>query len=133
VFEVSQGSPEQLASQLEAAITTQFTHEVRVLIKTPEQLGAISQAIPPTVKNDAVTKCDVLLLWPEVDRPEILEQIPSRLDIDNTKYVPGAVIHIVAKKDATKSRVSRIIGTELYKHMTLRNINTVRKLIELSS
>jgi uncharacterized protein (DUF1697 family) len=32
-----------------------------------------------------------------------------------------------------RSRMTRIIGTPLYKQMTIRNINTVRKLLALAN
>lgn len=51
-------------------------------------------------------------------------------DIDEVKYVPGAVIWKVDRKDVMKSNLRKLIGTELYAHMTISNCNTVRGLHE---
>ena len=53
-------------------------------------------------------------------------------DIDTLLYAGGAVIwHIADREQYTKSGLRKFIGTEVYKHMTARNVNTVRKLISL--
>jgi uncharacterized protein (DUF1697 family) len=132
VFRSTKQSVETLTKTLEAAVKKQFDIPVRVLIKSPVQLKTINDTIPADWVNDAVTKCDVLLLWPDIDTPDILERIPHRPEIETLRYAPGAVVHMVPKKDATKSRVNRIVGTEIYQSMTLRNVNTIRKLIALA-
>ena len=47
------------------------------------------------------------------------------------RYTPGAVIRRVDRKNAPKSRLTRVVGTPLYQQMTIRNCNTARKLLEL--
>ena len=51
--------------------------------------------------------------------------------MDTLKYIDGAIIWNVKRKDVTKSGMKKFIGTLIYKNMTARNINTVRKLNEL--
>ena len=46
---------------------------------------------------------------------------------------PGALVWNISRKNVTKSKPLRIVGTDLYNKMTVRNVNTVRKLVELSS
>ncbi|MFP5330898.1 MAG: hypothetical protein ACLGHX_00830 [Acidimicrobiia bacterium] len=46
-------------------------------------------------------------------------------------YLPGALVWKVDRADLTRSRMPKLVGTKLYRSMTVRNINTVRKLGEL--
>jgi uncharacterized protein (DUF1697 family) len=55
--------------------------------------------------------------------------LPTSKGIDNLRYAPGAVIWQVDRKDVTKSRMNRIVGTPYYKQMTIRSANTIRKLM----
>jgi uncharacterized protein (DUF1697 family) len=41
------------------------------------------------------------------------------------------VIRRIDRADASKSRLTKMMGTPLYKRMTIRNCNTARKLAEL--
>jgi uncharacterized protein (DUF1697 family) len=76
-------------------------------------------------------RCDVLYLWEDVDRPSVLDGLDFKPEIEQVLYTPGAVIWRIDRKDVTRSRLSKIIGTPLYKRVTIRNCNTARKLAEL--
>ena len=45
----------------------------------------------------------------------------------------GAVIRRVDRADAARSPMTKIVGTDLYRRLTARNINTVRQLHELAT
>ncbi|HET9849028.1 MAG TPA: hypothetical protein VFR68_10785 [Candidatus Dormibacteraeota bacterium] len=47
------------------------------------------------------------------------------------KYVKGALPWCIDRKLASRSRMTRIVGTGFYKNITIRNPNTVRKLYQL--
>ena len=121
-----------LTKEIETCLSEQFGLSIKVLLKTHDQLKALAARIPKDWVNDAETKCDVMFLWPEVDRAEVLEQIPSNPDIETIRYVSGAVLWCINRKFASKTRVTRIIGTPLYAQMSIRNCNTVRKLLALA-
>ncbi len=46
-------------------------------------------------------------------------------------YVPGAVIWRIDRSKQNQSRMTKVVGTDLYQGMTIRNSNTVRKLAEM--
>lgn len=45
-------------------------------------------------------------------------------------YVPGAILWSVEKKNVTKSGMSKIVGSKIYNQVTVRNVNTARKIYE---
>jgi uncharacterized protein (DUF1697 family) len=52
-------------------------------------------------------------------------------EVDNLSYAVGAIVWNVEKAKLNKSGMKKFIGTTIYKNMTARNVNTVRKLAEL--
>jgi uncharacterized protein (DUF1697 family) len=76
-------------------------------------------------------RCDVMFLWEGFDRKDILTELKIKPEIEDVVYVPGAVIWRIDRSNVTKSRLFKNIGTDLYKGMTIRNSNTVRKLAEM--
>lgn len=130
IFTTSETDREKLTKHIEAALRTPKL-DSKVLLKNLDEIQQLVAAIPGTWTNDGETKCDVLFLWPSIDRPEVISELPPVLEGEVLKYHPGAVIHYVPRSIAAKSRLMRIIGTPLYAQLTMRNINTVRKLLSL--
>ncbi len=116
-------------SDFEELIRREFRLEIRVLVKDQTAMTRIAEAIPEEWVNDSTMRCDVMFLWD--DRASILNELPARNGIDAVRYVPGAVIWQVDRTNLARSGMSKLVGTARYRAMTVRNANTVRKLVEL--
>lgn len=121
----------ELVGLLESALEEHTGLGIDVQLRDADELGAIVDAIPTEWRNDDSMKCDVVFLQPDVDRAHILEEFGPRPGIEDALYVPGVVVWRVDRRDATRSRLTRIVGTPLYRRVTVRNCNTTRKLLEL--
>jgi len=131
VFQTDETAARALEQRIEAAIKQQRQQAIKVLLRNHDELKTLVEAIPETWMSDQTLRCYVLFLWPEIDAPTILESIPIRQEIEEVRYLPGAVVQMCAKNDISKSRLTRIVGTPLYAQLTMRNSNTVRKLLEI--
>ncbi len=131
VFSSAMKDRHRLADVLEKAIEDRFGFEVRVLLRDVGQMKSLVQALPYGWVNDTSMKCDVLFLWPDVDQDSILDELDYRPEMEDVLYTPGAVIWRIDRRNQTKSRLPRIVGTPLYKQVTVRNCNTARKLLKL--
>lgn len=119
---------EELPGILEAAILAHFDLSIKVLVYSFGDFQRIAASIPENWTNDKDMKSDVWFLWPEADNAVVLEELAIKPEIDRVTYVPGAVLWSVDKAYVTKSGMQKVIGTKLYKLVTIRNVNTVRKL-----
>ena len=131
VFSSRARSPAKLAARLQEAIATRFGFEAKVLVRDLDGMRAVVAAMPPDWRNDQTQKCDVMFLWEHADRPGVLDELAIKPEIDEVRYVPGAVIWKAGRDDVTRSGMMKLAGTPLYRQMTIRNCNTVRKLVEL--
>lgn len=121
----------ELPHVLEEAIYKEFSIHINVIVRSIDEIRGVVEAIPDTWKNDKDMKSDVLFLWEEIDEASILEHLVIKPHIDTVHYIPGAVLWSVDKNNAAKSGLTRIVGTKWYKQITVRNVNTVRKIYEL--
>ena len=121
----------RLVDLLEEAIAQRFGFKIGVLVRDVRSMRAVVAAMSSGWKDDKTTKCDVMFLWEDVDRPSVLNQLRIKPEIDDVRYVTGAIIWHVDRKDVTKSGMMKLAGTPLYKRMTIRNCNTTRKLLQL--
>ena len=120
-----------LETKLEEAIKKDFGLKIKVLLKSYEQIKAVIEKLPVEWTNDADMKSDVMFLWEDVDRPSVIEQVNPKAGIDTCIYVPGALLWSVDRKNLSKSSQMKLTGSKLYKKMTVRNVNTTRKILQL--
>ncbi|MEH6991168.1 DUF1697 domain-containing protein [Neobacillus drentensis] len=131
IFSYSGLSKSELSRILEEAIHHDFGLQIKVVIRSVEDVREIINAIPDTWKNDKEMTSDVSFLWDEIDDESVFENLIITPNIDTVKYVPGAILWSVDKKNVTKSGKSKIVGSMIYKQVTVRNVNTARKIYEL--
>jgi uncharacterized protein (DUF1697 family) len=131
IFSTKLRSRARLVKLLEEAIAERFGFPVKVLVRDIDNVRAVVKAISPKWTNDQQMKCDVMFLWEDVDSPSVLDRLTFKPEIEDVRYVSGAVIWRIDRKNQTKSGMVKLVGTPLYKQMTIRNCNTARKLLEL--
>ncbi|WP_147535756.1 DUF1697 domain-containing protein [Bacillus marasmi] len=131
IFSFEDVSKTELSRVLEEAIHTDFRLQIKVVIRSVDDVRGIINAIPDIWKNDKEMSSDVMFLWDEIDDESVLENLVIKPNIDHVIYVPGAILWSIDKQDVTKSGKSKIVGSKIYKQVTVRNVNTARKIYEL--
>lgn len=131
VFADAGRSKQEIMAVLEAAIFAHFGLRIKVLVYSIDEYTRIAEAVPDDWTNDDRLKSDVLFLWEEADEEAVMEQLPLKPEIDRAHYVPGAILWSVDRDKVTRSGMAKIVGTKLYKLVTIRNVNSVRKIHEL--
>ena len=121
----------RLTEVLEEAIARKFGFTIGVLVRDRESMRAVVKALPQTWVNDATMRCDVMFLWDDVARASVVKELPIKPEIEELKYVAGALIWRVDRENVTRSGLVKLVRSPLYKRMTIRNCTTARKLVEL--
>ncbi len=127
-FETDLKSEETILKKIDKLLTENFSFKIPTLIRSKKNIKKLIKEIPIDWKNDTEQRTDILFLWPDFDNKNSLNLFKPKAGIDNLKYVPGAIVWNIKRGDYKKSAIQNFIGTPLYKNMTARNVNTVRKL-----
>lgn len=133
IFTDEKHSKKEIAKLLEDVILASFSLNIKVLVLSLEDFRPIMEKLPDEWRNDKDRKCDVLFLWDELSHEKLNSSLSIKDGIDDLIYVPGAVIWSVDTKLVTKSGKMKLAGNPIYKEMTIRNVNTVRRLYEMMS
>lgn len=131
VFVDAGRTKQEIMAVLEAGIFVHFGLRIKVLVYSIDEYTRIVEAVPAQWTNDDKLKSDVLFLWEEADDESVLEQLPLKPEVDRAHYVPGAILWSVERDKVTRSGMTKIVGTKLYKLVTIRNVNSVRKIYGL--
>lgn len=121
----------QIVLKIEDAIQKEFRLKIPVVIRSFEQIQSTCNAIPDSWVNDSTMKCDVLFLWNEVDKESAIDDITVKRELVDLKYTPGAIMWRIDKDNVTRGGIDKFISSSIYKKITIRNCNTVRKLRSL--
>ena len=133
IFSTRASDARQLAARIETALEQHTGMAVNVLVMDHRSLKGMVDAIPRNWVDDKTMRTYVLLLWKELDDRGILDRLPVKPGVDELRYTPGAVVWRVDRENVGKSQMNRIVGTALYKKITIRSANTMRKLNELTA
>lgn len=129
IFETVLKSESAIGEKIEKGIATTFGFPIRVVVRSRKNMEKVATAIPVDWKNDTEQKTDILFLWGTYATQKSLLLIKSREGVDNIMHVAGAIVWNVTRENYSKSGMHDFVGTPLYKNMTARNVNTVRKLV----
>ncbi|HKT43587.1 MAG TPA: DUF1697 domain-containing protein [Gaiellaceae bacterium] len=130
LFESPERSGAKLESAFEHAIERAFGHSVRAVVRSRTEIERIAAHIPAHWIGDDDRRVSVAYLMREGDARTIAKGLKPKAGIDELVVAPGALIWAI-RRDALTRTGLKLIGTPVYKLMTIRNVNTALKLAEL--
>lgn len=118
----------EIVQLLEDVISADFSLEIKVLIQSLNLFEQVMNVLPEDWVNDKTMKSDILFLWDEIDDETILDQFIIKPEVDTALYIPGAILWSVSRENSSRSGLNRLVSKKIYKQITIRNINTIRKI-----
>ena len=128
IFFESSDASSKSEGAVEGIIHDEFGLNIKTLVKSKTEIDAIIARMPEDWVNNAETKSNVMFLWEAYANSSILEKLSLNPEYDEVIYESGALLWRTKTKDFNKSGLSKLVGTDMYKHMTIRNCNTARKI-----
>jgi uncharacterized protein (DUF1697 family) len=133
IFSTRASDAQRLTVRIEKALEQHTGMAIKLLVMDHKALKKIVDAIPRTWVDDKTMRTYVLLLWKELDDRGILDRLAIKPGVDELRYTPGAVVWRVDRANVGRSQMNRIVGTPIYKKITIRSANTMRKLNQLTA
>jgi uncharacterized protein (DUF1697 family) len=124
---------DELRPVVEGALAQAFGQPIPTLVKSATVLAAVAALIPAGWQNDDDQRTDVAYLFPGALDPGLVASLPLATDLVTVLYDHGALVWNVSRENVPRSRLDKLIGHPVYRLMTVRNVNTARKLAELTA
>ena len=119
-------------TRIERALSERFGYEATVVVRTHDELRAIVRDAPDGFGEEpARFRYEVLFLKEPLSAAEALDQVPLREGVDAVAAGKGALYHARLEARATQSKLNRIVGTPIYRQMTIRNWRTTTRLLAM--
>jgi uncharacterized protein (DUF1697 family) len=131
IFESNYKSIE-LSRLIEKKLENEFGQKIPALIKTSAEMNKIKDSIPKEWKNDKTQQTYIAYLFSDVASPGLIRELPIKKQFMEIKYAHQAIIWNIQRINYNKSQITKIVNHPAYARMTTRNVNTARKLAEMS-
>lgn len=127
VFE-SEGAPD--LQKLQYTLESTFGFFIPTVIRDYDQIKFVVESVDNDWKNNKEQKTDIMFLYPEFNRESVVGEIDYNPAVDKLEYLEsaGALVWHFDRQYESDSKLDDFVGTRIWKNMTARNINTVRKI-----
>ncbi len=130
LFETEEKDQTILEKKIEKVLSKAFNYTATVLVRSQKDMVKTVKNFP-AIFEDESWKHNVIFLGESIDSKKILQVLDLKKDIEQIHYHPG-VLYWSAKMDTiTKSNMIKLSARKEYKAMTVRNLNTTKKILEL--
>lgn len=130
----SKKSAKAVKAEIEKALLKAFkldSEPIKVLVLTKKQLQAVIDTRPKGFGGKpALYHSDAIFLM-EGTAAKAMAVFDPREGVDTVWPGKGMIYSQRLSKERTKSRLGKIVGTPIYKSMTIRSWNTATKLLQL--
>ena len=130
IFRSKEGSARKLERDIEKMLSEEYRLGCKVVVRSVSEMAELVKNLPDHGKDDKRWKYNVIFLRHSIDTPDILDGLHPRSDIEQVVYLPGVLLWSALTSDLTRSTMLKLSSQKIYQEMTVRNLNTTRKLYE---
>jgi uncharacterized protein (DUF1697 family) len=87
--------------------------------------------LPRSWEEESSWRHNVIFLRHTIDSEKILAELPAKSDIEEIVYRPGVLLWSAQATEYNKTQFAKLATRKIFKDMTVRNLNTTKKLYEL--
>ena len=120
-----------LEKKFEKVLRGEFAIDSKVVIRDYSQMKLLVERLPKTWDGNKDTRFYVIFLRHAVDSRDALLHFKPKKGIEEISYRPGAILWSAPLKTIARTSMSKLPSMKIFKDVTIRNLNTVRKLHEL--
>ena len=132
LFDSNDTNQLQLIQQIEKGLSESFNYNSKIVLLSQQLLNQLINTAPQGfgVYPDEY-RYDVIFLKQPLTSEEALSKIKTKEGVDFVTTGNGVLYFSRLSNMSSQSQMTKMIGTAIYKEMTIRNWNTTTKLCEL--
>jgi uncharacterized protein (DUF1697 family) len=131
LFKAREADLRKLERKIEAMLSKKYQLACKVVVRSLPEMATLVQSLPETWNGDTRWRYNVIFLRHTIDSEEILTGLGLKPDIEQVVYRPGTLLWSAKVTDVTRTAMVKLSGQKIFQDMTVRNLNTTKKLYEL--
>ena len=130
IFKTKEADARKLERKIEQMLSKDFQLDSKVVVRSVAEMEQLVKGLPANW-NDSRWRYYVIFLRHSIDSEKILEDLPANHDVEEIAYRPGTLLWSTLISEATRSKIQKLLSRKISKEITIRNLNTTKKLYEL--
>ena len=131
LFESDLAGVGRLTSKIEQAYSATFHHNAPVFLRSETQLRRIVTQAPKAWKNGDQLRKNVAFLRRPLTAAQVLGHFQPRPGVDSAQAGDDVVYMSTLISRRSQSGFPKIVGTPIYRDMTIRNFSTCQNILGL--
>lgn len=131
IFKSKETDARKLERKIERMLAKDYQLDSKVVIRSLTEMEKLVQALPRSWNDATKWRYYVIFLRHTIDSEAILAELPPNPDVEEIVYHPGTLLWSALISELTRSRIQKLATRKIYKDMTIRNLNTTKKLLDL--
>lgn len=130
IFQSNMTDQKKIEKLIEAKLAKALKYQVKVLIRSAKELENVTKNFPKIFSHPD-WKHNIIFLSDKINSKNILKKFQLKDDIEENSYFNGTLYWSARWDKITRSTMLKLSAKPEYQEMTVRNINTVKKIFEL--
>jgi uncharacterized protein (DUF1697 family) len=130
LFKSTIADPRKLETKIEKMLASEHV-PCKVVIRSADEIAQLIKRLPKDWTGDKDWRYNVIFLRHGIDSKDVVSAFTPKPDIEKLTYVPGTLLWCAHAKDVTRTAMLKLSSHRLFPEMTVRNLNTTKKLHEL--
>ena len=131
IFKTNETDARKLERKIEQMLVKDFQLDSKVVVRSAAEMEKLVTSLPSNWNGDSRLRYYVVFLRHTIDSEKILEELPANADVEEIVYRPGTLLWSALISELGRSKIQKLSNQKIYKEMTIRNLNTTKKLHEL--
>ena len=131
LFRAAAADPRAIERRVDRVLAGTHGLASKSVVRAEDEMARLVETIAATWKPNPEWKYNVMFLRHAADSPRVLEGIALKPDIERAVYCPGTLLWSARLSGFSRTAMHKLAGQPLYQDMTIRNVNTTRKIFEL--
>ncbi len=131
IFETKEQNQKKLSEKLEKLVAEKCNVHSRILIKSTEEIRKVIKGIPKEWLTKKDLRCYIAFLFDSLTTVDAVKEIDLKEGVDSLQVGPEVLYMTTLMSQLTKSKFNRLARKKIYKEMTIRNLNTTKKVLAL--
>jgi len=132
VFKTSKKDAPAIEADVARFLSKAFRYDATVVVRSTEEMVEIVDGLPRAWKKpDPEMRYNVMFLGREIETKGLLESLAPQPGIETVFHGPGVLYWSALAADVPRSAMGKLSSKAIYKQMTVRNVNTTKKVLEM--
>ena len=132
VFQTKEGDARKLEKKIEQMLSKDYELGSKVVVRSLPEMEKLVKSLPPGWNGgDSRWRYNIIFLRHSIDSEKLVADLPVKEDVDHITYRPGALLWSAQVSEWPRSYMAKLSSRKIFQDMTVRNLNTTKKLYEL--